>query len=529
MNKFFLDTNFLYIENIINICKNYNKNTIFYIESNDLLNSEKKFYIKFDENNNINSIINKNITSNIITGAFSFNIKLFKNYCNKINDLLKIFDNNNKLNIITLINLMINDKIEFNLIKLENNNVINLESPFNIRLFCNNFPKISAITNNNMILKQIFCFDIEDTLLYFDNNIYNPNYENIELIKYLKKMDNIIILNSIIHNNNTETKEILYTKLKLYDIPYDEIYFNKPIADYYIGSNNILSNNLEKDLGFYNNKINSRDFNDVSIKDIKTYLKKSDNLSGEIFYYKNIPNEIKDIFPIMFNYDENNKWYEMENINGIPISKLYLNEELTLEQFIHVIGTINRIHNSKNNINEPLENLNIYENYSIKLKKRYTNYDYSQFKDSDKLYNFLLKSLESYEKNNLGIKSVIHGDTVFTNILINNFGKIKMIDMRGKIDNKLSIYGDKMYDWAKLYQSIIGYDEILENKFISSVYKNKFINLFEKKFLEIYNNQDYLKYLKIITASLLFTLIPLHNNEKCSKYYELINELNIFN
>jgi len=45
---FFLDTNFLYIENIINIYKSYNKNNIFYIESNDSLHSEKNLYIKFD-------------------------------------------------------------------------------------------------------------------------------------------------------------------------------------------------------------------------------------------------------------------------------------------------------------------------------------------------------------------------------------------------------------------------------------------------------------------------------------------------
>jgi len=28
--------------------------------------------------------------------------------------------------------------------------------------------------------------------------------------------------------------------------------------------------------------------------------------------------------------------------------------------------------------------------------------------------------------------------------------------------------------------------------------------------------------LKIITKSLIFTLIPLHNNEKCIKYYNLL-------
>ena len=36
-----------------------------------------------------------------------------------------------------------------------------------------------------------------------------------------------------------------------------------------------------------------------------------------------------------------------------------------------------------------------------------------------------------------------------------------------------------------------------------------------------YSNNDF-NNLKIITKSLLFTLIPLHNNEKCKKYYNLI-------
>ena len=36
--------------------------------------------------------------------------------------------------------------------------------------------------------------------------------------------------------------------------------------------------------------------------------------------------------------------------------------------------------------------------------------------------------------------------------------------MRGKLNETYSLYGDEMYDWAKLYQSIIGYDFILLNK-----------------------------------------------------------------
>ena len=117
---------------------------------------------------------------------------------------------------------------------------------------------------------------------------------------------------------------------------------------------------------------------------------------------------------------------------------------------------------------------------------------------------------------------MIHGDSVFTNILINNLGKIKLIDMRGKLENVLSIYGDKLYDWAKMYQSLLGYDEILENKYISEKYKLDMKLYFLNKFLKVFKNPIYIHYLNIITASLLFTLIPLHNNDKCQKYYSLI-------
>ena len=89
--------------------------------------------------------------------------------------------------------------------------------------------------------------------------------------------------------------------------------------------------------------------------------------------------------------------------------------------------------------------------------------------------------------------------------------------MRGKIGNKLTIYGDWLYDWAKIYQSIIGYDEILLSKFIDDNYKKNIIDTFTKYFINKFSEQDFVN-VKIITKSLIFTLIPLHNNEKCIKY-----------
>jgi hypothetical protein len=88
----------------------------------------------------------------------------------------------------------------------------------------------------------------------------------------------------------------------------------------------------------------------------------------------------------------------------------------------------------------------------------------------------------------------------------------------------LTIYGDYLYDWGKLYQSLIGYDEILLNKTISEKYKLSMLMSFEQYFIELYSKQE-LCYLKIITKSLLFTLMPLHNNELCHKFYALIDTI----
>ena len=92
-----------------------------------------------------------------------------------------------------------------------------------------------------------------------------------------------------------------------------------------------------------------------------------------------------------------------------------------------------------------------------------------------------------------------------------------MIDVKGKQGNDFSIFGDCFYDYAKIYQSLIGYDEILLDKEIKESYKSKMINYFNSKF----SNQD-LEKIRNITKSLLVSLIPLHNEaNKFKKYINL--------
>jgi hypothetical protein len=110
---------------------------------------------------------------------------------------------------------------------------------------------------------------------------------------------------------------------------------------------------------------------------------------------------------------------------------------------------------------------------------------------------------------------------VFTNVFDTPIG-IKLIDMRGKQGDELTIYGDVHYDFAKIYQSLIGYDNILNNIEIDDAYRSELVTYFESMF-----SKEVLEKIKLITASLLISMLPLHDDDetKFNKYIKLIQSL----
>lgn len=523
-----IDGDNFYLQNII---KEWNgTNSIFTFHDNS--DSNAFSYVKIINQNKIETILEKEKISNwACCGSYGFNSWYnLKNYCqNIINNNIK---DKGEFYTSTVIKQMLNNGINFEMKIVENKNYICLGTPLHVRLFYNNFPVYNAFNNKKTCPTKRYCFDLDNTLVTYpkingDYTSVKPIQENINFLKYIKKMGNTIIIYTARRMKThfgcqgkllADIGKITFDTLDKFDIPYDEIYFGKPYADYYIDDLAISAyDNFQKELGYYQNNIEPRHFNKISNINIQTYRKSGNDLSGEIYYYQNIPNEIKDMFPTMLNYDDKNfKYYDMDKINGITVSTLYTNGELTLEQFEHIFNSIQRIQKIKS-----YDNINIYSNYINKINNRFKNFDYSKYKDANKLYQYLLIKLESYQKYNKGKQTVIHGDPVFTNILINQFGKIKFIDMRGKQGNDLSIEGDWLYDWAKIYQSLIGYDEILNDKYLNLNYKKQFIDYFIQRFKKEYGNENF-NNLLTITKSLIFSLIPLHIDEnKLQKYYEL--------
>lgn len=516
-----LDGDTFYTEDILSIIrKEINKNIIFYT----IDKSEQPIYsyISFDKKKDIINIIEKNkISDYACIGAYCFqstNLMI-----KAINDTIQS-DQKQKgeFYISSVYRQLLKEKTIIQ--AKEFSHFTNLGTPKAVKVFASNLNKDKK--------KYRFCFDIDNTLLSYpkiegDYSSVQPITKNINFLQNLYSQGHTIILYTArrmrTHGGNigkvqADICRVTLDSLDKYNIPYHEIYFGKPYAHFYIDDLGINAfDNLEKLTGIYNIHASTRDHNYIKIEN-NNIIKTSKNISGEKFYYKNIPNNLLSFFPRLISYTDDS--IVIEKIDGIPLSSIYTNKFLTDDILHRLLDTLSLIHTSceENKIND----INIYANYVSKLEERVQSYDYSVFPDFKIRYNKIIKDLRHYENNKLGKIGMIHGDPVFTNILIDLQDNIKFIDMRGLLGSTHSIYGDIFYDYAKIYQSLVGYDFVLMDKTIDKKYSEHFIELFNKYIINKFCVNT-LENIKTITNSLFLSLIPLHNNDKIFKYYNLID------
>ena len=509
-NILLLDCDTFYSEDIIKHYKqSNNKNIIFYF--NDTNPNPIFSYIKLDDNKVIEIKEKIKISDNANTGAYGFeNGTELKQYCSKILSLDK------ELYTSCVYDEMLKDNKEIYGYEVKEFHCVG--TPLQLKIYCNK--------NKDHINNLRVCFDLDNTLVTHptisgDYTSVLPIQRNIDFLKLLHTLGNAIIIYTArrmkTHKGNVgaivaDVGKITLDTLDKFDIPYDEIYFGKPYADFYIDDLAVNANSsLDKALGIYNIDTPSRSFNKVEYNN-KTVTKYTSN-EGEVYWYNNIPSNIEIYFPKIITASGNK--IIMEHIEGINYSYLYTNEILKLEDIDKLMLSLKNTHISS----YPAHPENIYLNYTPKMSKRYSEYKelYDKY-NMGNLYCDILDLLTRYETNKGGKLGVIHGDPVFTNILKTKHG-LKFIDMRGKQGDNCTIYGDILYDYAKIYQSLIGYDYILNGVEINYLYTDKLKQHFESFFtLEELNN------IKTITASLLFTLLPLHDEDK-NKFNQYIKSI----
>ena len=514
--------------------KSKNKNLVFCFNQSDA--KPIYSYIKVD-GSSITDIAEKKQISNIAnTGAYCFSsVKVFKKYCEK---QLESFSTKENAELYTssIIKNMIKDGINFDHKILKEDDFEVVGTPLQYKIFLNEHKE-----NSKHFKGYRICFDFDNTLVTYpdvdgDYLTVRPIQENIDYAKFLHDLGCTIIIYTArrmkTHNGNigsvvADIGNTTIDTIKKYNIPCDELYFGKPYAHAYIDAlaYNALDNYQIK-LGITNDHVQERDFNQVSIKTLEVFEKKSKKLkkiAGEVYWYENMPKNIQDYIPKLISKNLDDGSYILEKINGVTFSELLISQSLSESSLVSLLDIMSEIHSCS--ITEDISDEELYSNYSEKLISRYESYDYSKFPNSELVYKNLLEKLKTYQNNSLAIAGCIHGDPVFSNALIDKNNQIKLVDPRGILNNKSSIYGDIFYDYAKILQSLSGYDEIMLCGRLRTN-NSKFINIFNERILSTYGEKALIN-INNIKDSLLFTLLPLHDNHNCVKYYSLINTTNI--
>ena len=404
------------------------------------------------------------------------------------------------------------------------------------------YTKLIGNTNQLFNKPLRICFDLDNTLVTLptipgDYSSVKPIFKMISLLKNLKKLGHTIIIytarrmNSHKHNVGRVIRDIglvTFQTLEKFNIEYDEIIFGKPIADIYIDDkalnpyiNDISYFGIESETDeFIHNKVDNNKFN--RIKKYENCIKKSGPYSilrGELNYYQNIPTLLGHYFPELINFNKIDNVIELtiDYIKGIPLYYLYKNCLLTEKNIDDLFVILQKIHSQS--INITIEYDNIHNNYFKKLTDRF-NMDYF-FEDAQEVFDNVISDLsQNYAPDIVGM---IHGDFWFSNIILDYHDNYRLIDMRGQIDGVLTMNGDKYYDYGKMYQSILGYDLILNGNTLNIEYLEKMKEIFLKKCRSIGLNIDYLI---AVTRSLIFGTIHFIEKKETKEYvWEFIKSI----
>jgi len=379
--------------------------------------------------------------------------------------------------------------------------------------------------HNHLLVKPLrICFDLDNTLVTNptvpnDYSTVKPIPKMIQLLHNLKQNGHEIIIHTArrmkTHKSNVgkvikDIALVTIQTLEKFNIEYDELIFGKPIADIYIDDKamNPYMNDISyygiqtENVEFIHNKVSNNKFNLIKKQD--KLVKKTGPysiLKGELHYYQNIPPSLADYFPTLHNFNKYNHSLELtiDHIQGIPLFFLYKNRLITPAILSDLFSILKHFHSMDGIIH--IDESNIRNNYFKKLRDRFTPNDYG-FDDAVEVFDAVLADLE--RTWNPVITSMIHGDFWFSNIILDYHNQYKVIDMKGQVDGILTLNGDMYYDYGKLYQSILGYDLVLNDCPVDQAYLSSMREIFLTLCNEFCVDIDYLT---AVTRSLMFGTI----------------------
>jgi len=310
------------------------------------------------------------------------------------------------------------------------------------------------------------------------------------------------------------------------------------------------------DLGHYHtyitNKFNyttERLFNSIKNTDGNFITKSSgkiNKITAEYLWFNSLPENLKSNTPTVRNLKNDGLIisYEIEKIFLPTISETYVFGNISLSRFKRIILNCERVLELfKNKEYNKLDSGQFYRNIELKTINRLnltdinTNLEYYFEGEKYKIAD-MLKSISFNDNDFVFPMSLSHGDFCFSNMFLDlQTNQIKLIDPRG-IDflGNISQCGNIIYDYAKLYHSIVGqYDFIIAEQYEVNISEKREIkfNIFssdDSDFIKYVRNKWYYmdKTLLKINIHLFLSMIPLHPESEKRQNAFLANSIRLF-
>lgn len=304
----------------------------------------------------------------------------------------------------------------------------------------------------------------------------------------------------------------------------------------------------------------TRSINDIKFENgqYTKYSKDKVKLKAEYNFLKNIPEVLSYFYIDVHDWNESEETasYKMPRLLDENIAELCRTDQMSE---INIKTVFKSLYNYINlTIKSKISTTSSFSDWLInKNNKRFTLFknhsSYSLINNS--FSNLCSLDLEEYRKqinkvifdNKKEMDSISlyfsHGDLCLSNILFNQkSNKITLIDPRGSFFDKESFNFNVLYDLAKLSHSILGiYDDIvgdycqikINNDLsfnVSSLYRenNKSCDLMEYYFKDLLIKLNInIKLVRLVEASLFFSMIPLHLDKPSKAVLLLLNSNNI--
>jgi hypothetical protein len=358
-----------------------------------------------------------------------------------------------------------------------------------------------------------FCFDLDGTLCGppatpGDYSTCRPLERNIAWLRALHAAGHRIIIHTarrmLTHRGNVqavvdEIGELTRQQLRDFGVPYHELVFGKPYADFYVDDKAVNAElDPERETGFYaSTGLAPRHFNQIT--QTARGLRKTGDLRGERFFYENCPEDFRPFLPLI--HDASDAAIEMQRLPGPTYAQALVSNELAPADLRAALDALAVLHR------QPDAGADTASLYLERLEARYAQAPalYAALPQSARVLEDLRAFFEGYAFE----PRRMHGDPVFGNIL---FGP-RFIDPRGRVGAQLTLCGDPNYDRAKLLQSLTGYDAVLLGRAPAR-------RTVERLIAELNPQPDVWR----ITLAHYFCLLPLHT-ELHQEFWQIALEL----